>query len=135
MQRFTKEHFIGQSPLVAREKTINGEYKPHRHEFYEIEYILSGSGEYRIDDRVYPIQKGMLFFMTPLHLHSVSAKNCRVYNVMFSEELCNTDFLVQLLHSDHSPLLDTCCEQADFWQVLLDEIVASEQTRFMQAIF
>lgn len=127
MQRFTKEHFIGHSPLVAREKTINGEYKPHRHEFYEIEYILSGSGEYRIDDTVYPIREGMLFFMTPFHLHSVFAKNCRVYNIMFSEELCNNDFLIQLLHSNHSPALDTQNEQTDFWQVLLRETVASEQ--------
>ena len=124
MQRFTKEHFIGKGALVAREKTINGEYKTHRHEFFEIEYVISGSGEYRIDDTCYPIRDGMLFFMTPLHFHSVTANNCRVYNIMFSEELCNTDFLIRLLHANDSPALDT--GNADFWKVLLCEIVSAE---------
>ena len=97
MQRFTKDYYIGAGAIVAKEKTICGEYIAHRHEFYEIEYILSGSGEYRINGKVYPIRAGMLFFMTPFHFHSVSTPECRVYNVMFSEQLCDTDILIRLL--------------------------------------
>lgn len=126
MQRFSKERYIGSDGIVTREKTINGEYSTHRHEFYEIEYIISGSGEYRIDDNVYEIKAGMLFFMTPFHFHSVSAKDCKVYNIMFSESLCDTDFLVRLLHSDDSPAIDTSTFAADFWKATLRELVLAE---------
>jgi len=127
MKNFTKEHYIGAGAIVAKEKTIRGEYQPHRHEFYEIEYVLSGSGEYRIDDRIYEIQEGMLFFMTPFHFHSVSTPGCRVCNVMFSEELCDTDFLIGLLHTNASPALDTSGDTASFWRSVLCEITTADQ--------
>ena len=127
MKRYTKERYIGSGGIVAREKTISGEYSTHRHEFYEIEYILSGSGEYRIDDNVYEIKAGMLFFMTPFHFHSVSAQDCKVYNIMFSESLCDTNFLVRLLHSDDSPAIDTDGSDTDFWKAVLHEIVSAER--------
>ncbi|MBE6601712.1 MAG: AraC family transcriptional regulator [Ruminococcaceae bacterium] len=127
MQRFTKEHYIGVGAIVAKEKEIQGEYKTHRHEFYELEYVLSGSGEYRIDDKRYEIQSGMLFFMTPFHFHSVSTTGCRVYNVMFSAELCDTGFLIRLLHGDAPPVLNTAEEDTAFWRAALGEIVIADR--------
>ena len=127
MKNFTKEHYIGAGAIVAKEKNICGEYYPHRHEFYEIEYILSGSGEYRIDDQSYAIREGMLFFMTPFHFHSVSTPECRVCTVMFSEELCDTDFLIDLLHTNEPIVLDTGGDTASFWRSLLHEITTADQ--------
>lgn len=126
MRRYTKEHYIGEGTIVAREKNIQGDYKTHRHEFYEIEYILSGSGEYRIDDQRYDIHSGMLFFMTPFHFHSVSTAGCRVFNLMFSGELCDTGFLINLLHSDTPPVLDTSGHDFEFFRTALSEIVHAD---------
>ena len=123
MQRYSKDHYIGKGALSASKKTIHGEYSTHRHEFYELEYILSGSGEYRIDGTVYPIRPGMLFFMTPFNLHSVSASDCRVYNVMFSEQICDTDFLVRLLSLERPTCVDTTTDHTAFWESTLEELV------------
>jgi len=128
MKQFTKDHYIGSGAIVARERTIQGEYIPHRHEFYELEYILSGSGIYRIDDREYQIASGMLFFTTPFHFHSVSASNCRIYNVMFSEELCDTDFLIRLLYQTTLPALDTNEMEEGFFRTVLSELVNADKS-------
>lgn len=47
--------------IGASKKRINGDYSIHWHDFYEIEFILDGSGTYIIDGIDYPIKKGMLF--------------------------------------------------------------------------
>ena len=125
MKNFTREHYIGKGAIVAKEKNICGEYFPHRHEFYEIEYILSGSGEYRIDDEVWEIRPGMLFFMTPFHFHSVSTPGCRLYNVMFSEELCDAGFLIRLLHANVALAQEP---ENGFFQVNLRELTVSDPT-------
>lgn len=127
MKKFTKDHYIGTGAIVAKEKTICGEYPAHRHEFYEIEYILSGSGEYQINDQVFEIQSGMLFFMTPFHFHRVSTPECRVINVMFSEELCDTDVLVSLLHTKAVTPLNTNTDAPAFWRAILGEITAADK--------
>ena len=126
MQRYSKEHYIGSGALSASEKTIHGEYSTHRHAFYELEYILSGSGEYRIDGKSYPIRPGMLFFMTPFHFHSVSTTECHVYNVMFSEQICDTELLVRLLGFENEAFEQAACEHAAFLQAVLAEIVHAE---------
>ena len=125
MKSFTREHYIGEGAIVAKEKTICGEYFPHRHEFYEIEYILSGSGEYRVDDKVWEIRPGMLFFMTPFHFHSVTTPGCRLYNVMFSEELCDAGFLIRLLHASTALARES---ENGFFQTTLRELTAADRT-------
>ena len=69
----------------------------------------------------------MLFFMTPFHFHRVSTPECRVINVMFSEELCDTDFLISLLHGKEAAPLDTNLDSPDFWRAILGEIAAADK--------
>ena len=51
MERFSAEKHVAQIGVSASEKRIDGEYLTHWHEFYEIEYIISGNGDYVIDGK------------------------------------------------------------------------------------
>lgn len=43
----------------------------HHHEFYEVDYLLSGKVTYTIESRVYPISPGDLLIISPKELHQV----------------------------------------------------------------
>ena len=51
MERFSAEKHVAKIGVSASEKRIDGEYLTHWHEFYEIEYIISGNGDYVIDGK------------------------------------------------------------------------------------
>lgn len=44
--------------------------KVHRHSFYHLAYFTEGSGQHIIDFNVYPIEKGMIYFMRPGQVHN-----------------------------------------------------------------
>ncbi len=61
---------------------------PHRHEnFYEIEYIIKGTGTSQINEVKRKISSGDFYFITPLDVHSYKTGETpsEVYNVHFSE--------------------------------------------------
>ena len=89
----TKKH-LRNGVLSAARKELCGEYSEHSHEFFEIEYMIDGSGQYVVDDVSYPIRKGALFFMTPVSFHRVATPGAEIFNVMFSFDLCDTEMLL-----------------------------------------
>ena len=66
MRRLKKENEFGKIRFSVFEREFKGDYYCHFHDFYELEYIISGSGSYHINGEVFSISEGMLFFMTPL---------------------------------------------------------------------
>ena len=65
MPTYTPPFNITNGMLSAERKEIKGKFERHGHEFFEIEYIISGSGIYSVDGTEYRIEKNMLFFMSP----------------------------------------------------------------------
>lgn len=57
--------------------TVRYDYEPgwklkkHSHDYHQMLYILSGSGEYIIENRIFPISKGKLFYIKPNQAHSL----------------------------------------------------------------
>ncbi|MBE6590176.1 MAG: helix-turn-helix domain-containing protein [Ruminococcaceae bacterium] len=127
MKRFSLAENVARIGVSSSKKTIDGEYRTHWHEFYEIEYVLGGSGDYCIDGEICEMREGMLFLMTPLSFHSVNANSCTVYNLMFSERLCRTEYLVRFLLETQSPVLFLEGEERTLIEALLEEIT-KEQT-------
>ena len=84
MNRYSKTKFIENGYLKASKKPENNFVDTHFHDFFELEYIISGSGTYTVDGKDYPIEAGSLFFLTPLNYHCVDIKDAELYNVMFS---------------------------------------------------
>lgn len=127
MERFTSKAHVSEIGVSASKKQIKGDYCVHWHEFYEIEYVVFGTGEYMIDGERYPIGEGMLFLMTPLSLHSVRTEESTIYNVMFSERLCSRSYLARFLESGKSLVLSLSDTDRCTVASLLSEIVSEER--------
>ena len=125
MERFGKSQNIGEGAIAASIKPLTRFHATHWHEFYEIEYVLSGEGDYCIDGKHYPMGAGMLFFMTPLNFHSVDTKDCRVVNVMFSERLCDGVLLARWLATVGCQAVALQGESRQLLEALLCELAQS----------
>ena len=67
--------------------TINGDYPLHWHEFYELEYVLSGSGVLHLNGTDLPFKKGSLMFGTPADLQRMDVhEKVEVCNISFTRK-------------------------------------------------
>lgn len=122
IQQFTKQSNIENGFVAASQKTLHGSYVDHWHEFFEIEYFLSGNGSYCIDGHCYAIQPGTLFFMSPVNFHKVQAEHAQVFNLMFSESICAPYYLTQAL-SQNICMLQAAGSDAVYLEALMRELV------------
>ena len=90
--RLTSEQWLNGKIITANKKVVDGYVGIHTHEFYEMEYITSGSGIYMVNGTEYPAKPGTLFFMTPVDFHDVSAKNMERFSIRFSVNVCNPQY-------------------------------------------
>ena len=124
MEYYTNSPNIDDGMIRVERKRIEGSFRQHTHEFLEIEYILSGSGKYRIDGEEYEIAEGMLFFMSPTNFHSVETEGAEVYNIMFSENFCDPIYVTRAI-SRGASAVHFEGEGAVFIESLLRELLAS----------
>ena len=60
---------------------------PHRHDFFEVLYLLRGSGFHVIDGKKYEIQPPCVFFMSPGQAHKIEfSKDIEGYIFIFTPE-------------------------------------------------
>jgi AraC family transcriptional activator of pobA len=63
----------------------------HRHSFYHLVYFTKGKGTQHIDFKEYPVQPGLIYFMTPGQVHSWSfTDEVDGYIINFSEGFFNS---------------------------------------------
>ena len=121
MQQFMKSHYIENGYVSAVRKRENGFVDTHFHDFFELEYILSGSGTYMVDGLSHPIRAGQLFFLTPLNFHCVDIQDAELYNVMFAGNACNDTVLQGLIR--HTPvILDVPDKSRPYFETVLQEL-------------
>jgi len=60
----------------------------HLHSFYELEMVLSGTGEQNLNGTVYPIGPDSVYFLTPIDFHAVTPHgDMEIVNISFDETL------------------------------------------------
>lgn len=97
MKRYLKADMLRGGEIYCTKKIVKGHCRPHPHDFFEIEYICSGTGVYNVDGVGHEARGGMLFLMTPISFHSVKTDSLELYNVMFSENICDEQMLAELV--------------------------------------
>lgn len=127
MERLGKAGMMGENLLSASRKRIQGEYVPHAHDFYEIEYILAGEGTASVNGKEERCLPGTLCFLTPIDCHSVRSGGAEVFNVMFSEQLVDYELLAPFSRWDVTKTLDIPPEERPLVELLLGEMVTHEQ--------
>lgn len=123
IEKLSKENWIQNGIISGSEKQINFNFKMHCHDFYEIEYILSGSGDYILDGRHINIKPNMIFFMSPINFHSVYPNNVRLINIMFDGNICNQSFLLHLTEKAEALALELSGSDKNIVEAVLKELI------------
>ncbi|MEM5947497.1 AraC family transcriptional regulator [Spirochaetia bacterium 38H-sp] len=61
-------------------------YREHRHNFYELVFVLEGEGVHHIQKNIHKIKHGDLFIIQPMVPHYFEARGLKLVNIMFREE-------------------------------------------------
>lgn len=129
MDYFGKDYLFGNGTIGASYKELSESMPTHVHDFFEIEYVIEGTGTYIVDGNEYEIRDGMLFFMSPASFHSFEHFEAKIINLMFPCNICDTSILFHFFlkkkgvvfagnsHDLIEKLLDrivVCCQKGDY---------------------
>ena len=96
MKLLDKDREIQNGIISAEKKHIVGYFAEHGHRFFEMEYVINGTGTYIINGKEYPLRPRRLFLMSPSDFHAIRDCQADIINVMFSCDLCDTASLYRL---------------------------------------
>lgn len=98
ISRYSKTDFFQERQQISASEKDIGAIQAHWHDFYEIEFFLSGCGEYTVNGTAYPVQKGSLFCMSPTDFHVYETdRPARIINIMFMDQDLDEDLMLSLL--------------------------------------
>lgn len=120
-----KERYFTKDPnFTVVEHLLRKDYPLHWHEFYEIEFVVSGNATETINGTKYEVGPGFAVLLTPADLHSYknvdAQKYLTIHNVKFSSYLLPPE-LQKALNGISSPLCGICSEIAPIFRKLLTE--------------
>ncbi len=112
---------------------------PHRHDFFEVLYLLKGSGYHVIDGNKYEIKPPCVFFMSPGQAHKLELSNdIEGYIFIFTADFyllnrSNQNSLIEFpffytIHQDNPPLLLEDPDDISFLEVIFRKSI-SENNR------
>ena len=117
-------YFVKDSGFMAALHYLNEDYPLHWHEFYEIEYIVTGHATENINGTDHDAAPGYAVLITPDDLHSYHHIQkddvVTVYNVKFSPYLLPPE-LQKMLSGLSAPLYGNCPEIKPLFERLLIE--------------
>ncbi|MBR5507961.1 MAG: helix-turn-helix domain-containing protein [Clostridia bacterium] len=108
--------------IQIEDKTLETDQNTHWHNYFEIEYIVDGDGEYTINDIKSPIEPGNIFFSTPTDFQKIKfSRRTHIINISFSGEIIDKELLPDLTN----PVIST--DRDEYYYTILKNILT--QTR------
>ena len=98
IKKYQSKHFSNiDAPFMVEQKYLTTNQPIHWHDFFEIEYMVSGSGEYIINGEQHSIKNNIMFLSTPSDFHEIYfTSETEIINVQFSAELINRNLYTKL---------------------------------------
>lgn len=92
--------YFANKSIKAEEKKISAYQPLHWHDFYEIEYIIDGGGEYIINGNNNEIKSGAIFFSTPTDIQEIKfSKETHLINLSFTSHYIDDKLITPTLSS------------------------------------
>lgn len=82
--------------FCIRKKKLKN-YDLHWHDCFEIELVLEGTANQKLNGITCPLSKGDIYLLNPTDFHSVSESDAEIFNIMFSESLLTGELLQEVL--------------------------------------
>ncbi len=99
-----KDAQMGNRVISASRKRLCGSTSTHVHEFFEIEYVINGSGTCLVDGQAHEMAAGTLFLLNPANTHAIRDAKAEIINVMFNCECDTPAFSLPVLYAPATPL-------------------------------
>lgn len=83
-----------QQGLSVSHRVISSRFPLHWHDFFEMEFILDGSGEQILNGELYPLKRGDVYLLGPTDFHEVRpVQQLECINLMIHERLLTQQML------------------------------------------
>ena len=124
MRIMKNERGFSENFISASRKRFCGNMEAHGHNFFEIEFVISGEGDYIVDGEKHKIKNNTVFFMTPANVHTIEKADMELINVMFRssgeilpfEQLLRMPSKIELEEGDGAFLLGLLSELVDVYK-------------------
>lgn len=131
----TKDVEIANGYTEARRKTFDYDFPMHWHDFFEIEFFISGSGNYIINNSSYPIKPGMIFFTNPSSFHEMTEiKNVTLYTINFTLDACNSTMLSDFCLNKSYYAFQNDAKSIVFLEAVMDELIKNVNNKEIASI-
>lgn len=109
-------------PIIVREHFLKDHFPLHWHNYYELEYILEGSGYQILNGTRFEIEPGVLHFLTPADFHQITvtdpAHPIKLIKIFFRETDIDPDLLRKLLELPANVVLQFCNAEKEVFDSL-----------------
>lgn len=116
-ERLLNENYLASSsPFRIFQHTINRKIDTHWHEFFEIAFVLSGTGVHTLNGVSTRMERGMLFLLTPADFHEIvpdPGETIILYDLIFLESYMNNEILEMIFASDTAYIHTFAAKEAD----------------------
>lgn len=123
MKLATKKEHIPNDFIAASRKRLSAAASPHIHEFFEIEFVISGKGVCCIDGHDYVFNKGSVFFLSPINTHEIKSADAEIFNVMFRCDVGDESLFSAPLYAKHCPQIRATGNDWKLLYQLLSELI------------
>lgn len=114
--------------IFACERFLSENYKVHSHNFFEIEFLIEGSGLQIINEKEYPWVPGTICFFSPTDFHEIIVKSpLRYYNISFDFEFVSKETIAQMMDIGENTFYSTDIEMEHFEKIAS---MLSDATKF-----
>ncbi|MGM9637781.1 MAG: helix-turn-helix domain-containing protein [Eubacteriales bacterium] len=87
-------------------KEYNTQTWHHWHDYFELEYFASGTGEYQVNGMDYHLEAGSCYMVTPADFHHLSAtSNMVIYNIAFNDLILTKEAYDKIYSNDQWPAI------------------------------
>ncbi|WP_314587842.1 AraC family transcriptional regulator [Paenibacillus terrigena] len=103
-ERLMNENYLTvSSPFRIFQHTITRDIDTHWHEFFEIAFVVSGTGMHLLNGEEMPLQRGMMFLLTPADFHKIIpdiGETICLYDLIFEERFIRYEVLEMIFRAE-----------------------------------
>ena len=81
---------------IERTEQINGTGPLHYHNYFELEWVISGKGSQLFNGQTFPLKPGDLYIVKPLDSHQITGENMVIGKIIIPETQLPEEYIVPL---------------------------------------
>ena len=117
---FSGDRRFQNSDISVYRKFYDGECPNHWHDFYELEIICSGSGDYEVNGMSCTVSGGCGYLVTPEDYHRLSASGMDIYTIAFNASAVEESVLNLISECDADMVVRFPDDQFEYISKLLE---------------